>query len=80
MNNRLAETDITRWHLDSSSRGQVAWTYDNSTEREMGEQSFETKYWLSIHPVCSFSSPACHFVIARCKGLLNQDLIIMFPV
>ncbi|PLW21794.1 hypothetical protein PCANC_02923 [Puccinia coronata f. sp. avenae] len=50
MNNRLAETDITRWHLDSSSRGQVAWTYDNSTEREMGEQSFETKYWLSIHP------------------------------
>ncbi|KAA1082657.1 Lanosterol synthase (Oxidosqualene--lanosterol cyclase) [Puccinia graminis f. sp. tritici] len=44
----LVETDLSRWHLDSSREGQVAWTYDTSMGREMGEQSFETKYWLSI--------------------------------
>ncbi|KAI8451268.1 lanosterol synthase-like protein, partial [Phakopsora pachyrhizi] len=46
----LGSTDLTRWHLDSSAEGQVIWSYDSSPTRQMGEQSFETKYWLSSHP------------------------------
>ncbi|KAI8443633.1 hypothetical protein BY996DRAFT_6427180 [Phakopsora pachyrhizi] len=46
----LGLTDLTRWHLDSSAEGQVIWTYNSSPGRELGEQTFETKYWLSSHP------------------------------
>ncbi|KAI8455730.1 hypothetical protein BY996DRAFT_6412947 [Phakopsora pachyrhizi] len=46
----LGLTDLTRWNLDSSSEGQVIWTYNSSPGRELGEQTFETKYWLSSHP------------------------------
>ncbi|KAH9468973.1 hypothetical protein Pst134EA_009496 [Puccinia striiformis f. sp. tritici] len=45
----LAETDLSRWHLDSSKDGQVEWTFDGSVGRNMGEQSLETQYWLSIN-------------------------------
>ncbi|WAQ91288.1 hypothetical protein PtA15_14A170 [Puccinia triticina] len=44
----MVETDLSRWHLDSSEEGRVKWTYDTSIGREMGEQTLETKYWLSI--------------------------------
>ncbi|KAI8460215.1 hypothetical protein BY996DRAFT_6409558 [Phakopsora pachyrhizi] len=46
----LGLTDLTRWHLDSSAEGQVIWTYNSSPGRELGEQTFEAKYWLSSHP------------------------------
>ncbi|KAG0149788.1 hypothetical protein CROQUDRAFT_653055 [Cronartium quercuum f. sp. fusiforme G11] len=46
----LGSTDLTRWHLDTSSDGKVNWSYDSSPERSLGLQSFETKYWLSLHP------------------------------
>jgi hypothetical protein len=66
----LVETDLSRWHLDSSREGQVAWTYDTSMGREMGEQSFETKYWLSIHEqVCHFLSPRLHFKMRICSSV-----------
>ncbi|MBW0496538.1 hypothetical protein O181_036253 [Austropuccinia psidii MF-1] len=45
----LGSTDLTRWHLDSSQDGKVIWTYDSSQERLLGNQTFESKYWLSIH-------------------------------
>ncbi|KAI8446569.1 hypothetical protein BY996DRAFT_6495538 [Phakopsora pachyrhizi] len=40
----LGLKDLTRWHLDSSAEGQVIWTYNSSPGRELGEQTFETKF------------------------------------
>ncbi|KAH9811956.1 terpenoid cyclases/protein prenyltransferase alpha-alpha toroid [Melampsora americana] len=45
----LGSTDLTRWHVDTSQEGKVDWQYDNSSDRKLGLQSFESKYWLSIH-------------------------------
>lgn len=47
----LGSTDSTRWHLQLDHHdGQAFWAYDSSPDRTLGEQSFQTKYWLSTHP------------------------------
>lgn len=44
-------TDHSRWHLDlSPEEGQALWTYDTSSDKILGEQSFQSQYWLSKHP------------------------------
>ncbi|KAI7944087.1 hypothetical protein MJO28_011615 [Puccinia striiformis f. sp. tritici] len=47
----LGSTDLTRWHLlPVPDEDQAVWTYDSSSERTLGDQSFQSKYWLSRHP------------------------------